>query len=45
VQQGAQQTIAQAVKAKFQAFLSQYQHLQDKQGQKAVVRNGYLPEL
>lgn len=27
-----------------QSFLSQYQHLSDEQGRRAVVRNGYLPE-
>ena len=44
VRQGAQQIIAQAVEAELQAFLGQYQDLQDEQGRKAVVRNGYLPE-
>jgi len=44
VRQGAQQIIAQAVEAEVQALLSQYQHLRDQQGRKAVVRNGYLPE-
>jgi putative transposase len=44
VRQGAQQIIAQAVEAELNTFLSQYQHLQDEQGRKAVVRNGYLPE-
>lgn len=44
VRQGAQQIIAQAVEAELQSFLSQYQHLSDAQGRKAVVRNGYLPE-
>lgn len=44
VRQGAQQIVAQAVEAELQAFLSQYQHLQDEQGRKTIVRNGYLPE-
>lgn len=44
VRNGAQQIIAQAVEAELQSFLSQYQHLKDHQGRKAVVRNGYLPE-
>jgi putative transposase len=44
VRQGAQQIIAQAVEAELSTFLSQYQHLRDDQGRKAVVRNGYLPE-
>lgn len=30
--------------AELQTFLSQYQSLQDNQGRKVVVRNGYLPE-
>lgn len=32
------------MEAELQSFLSQYQHLSDEQGRRAVVRNGYLPE-
>ena len=41
---GAKDLIAQAVEAELQALLSQYEGLRLPNGQKAVVRNGYLPE-
>jgi putative transposase len=44
VRNGARQIIAQAVEAELQEFLGQYPDLKDRQGRRAVVRNGYLPE-
>ena len=41
---GAQQLLAQAVEAEVETLLADYQSLRTDLGQKAVVRNGYLPE-
>ena len=44
LRQGARQLLAQAVEAELEAFLASYSGLEDEQGRRAVVRNGYLPE-
>ncbi len=43
LKQGAQQLLAQAIKAEVQALLEQFASLQ-ADGKQAVVRNGHLPE-
>lgn len=43
LRQGAKELIAEAVKLELRAMLDAYAHLQLTNGQKAVVRNGYLP--
>ena len=44
VRRGARQVIHQAVEAELAQLLEQYQNVQTLHGQRAVVRNGYLPE-
>ena len=41
---GARKLIAQAVEAELQSFLEDQAHKRTEGGQKAIVRNGYLPE-
>ncbi len=41
---GARKLLAQAVEAELETFLATYEKLEDDQGRRAVVRNGYLPE-
>jgi len=41
---GARQLIAEAVEAELQEFLQQYDELKNQQGNRTVIRNGYLPE-
>ena len=43
LREGAKQLIQRAVEAELAELLGQYEGLQDKQGRRAVVRNGYLP--
>jgi transposase-like protein len=41
---GAQDLIAQAVRAEFVEFLAMHAEQRDEQGRAAVVRNGHLPQ-
>ena len=43
VREGAQRIIRQAVEAELGAFLEEHAGDRDRQGRRAVVRNGYLP--
>lgn len=44
IQQGARRIIQQAIEAELVAMLEQYSNVKTIDGQRAVVRNGYLPE-
>ena len=44
IRQGARQVIQQAVEAELAQLLEQYENVKTLTGQRAVVRNGYLPE-
>ena len=44
VRRGARQIVQQAIEAELALLLAQYENVKTLQGQKAVVRNGYLPE-
>lgn len=44
VRRGARQVIHQAVEAELAQLLEHYQNVKVLHGQRAVVRNGYLPE-
>lgn len=44
LRRGAQQLLTQAIEAEVAAWIEEHQHLQDEQGRRQVVRNGYLPE-
>ena len=41
---GARKLIAEAVEAELQGFLEQFSDFRNQQGQRQIVRNGYLPE-
>ena len=41
---GARKLIAEAVEAELQGFLAQFSDFRNQQGQRQIVRNGYLPE-
>jgi transposase-like protein len=44
VRHGARQVIQQAIEAELQALLERFENVKTLHGQRAVVRNGYLPE-
>jgi len=44
VRRGARQVIQQAIEAELSALLEQFENVKTLHGQRAVVRNGYLPE-
>ena len=44
VRHGARQVIQQAIEAELAALLEQFENVKTLHGQRAVVRNGYLPE-
>lgn len=44
LRQGARKMLAAALEAEVESFLQQHQQLVNAQGQREVVRNGYLPE-
>ena len=44
VRRGARQIVQQAIEAELALLLAQYENVKTLHGQKAVVRNGYLPE-
>ena len=44
IRQGAQQVIQQAIEAELAELLERFTNVKTLQGQRAVVRNGYLPE-
>src|SRR5215207_365061 len=44
LRQGAQQMLAQAIESEVAEWIDQHSHIQDEQGHRQVVRNGYLPE-
>ena len=44
VRDGAQRLLAAALENEIEEFLEQYRGLQDEEGRRRVVRNGYLPE-
>jgi len=44
IRQGARKIIQQAIEAEMQALTSSYAHVTTIDGQRVVVRNGYLPE-
>lgn len=44
LREGARKLIAQAVEAELEHFLALHSHLRTREGLRAVVRNGYLPE-
>jgi putative transposase len=44
VRQGARQVIQQAIEAELSALLERFENVKTLHGQRAVVRNGYLPE-
>src|ERR1700757_4335679 len=44
VRQGARQVIQQAIEAELSALLERFENVKTLRGQRAVVRNGYLPE-
>ena len=44
VRRGARQVIQQAIEAELAQLLEQYENVKTLHGQRAVVRNGYLPE-
>lgn len=44
LREGAQRLIAQALRAEFEEFLSQFAEQRDGQGRAAVVRNGWQPQ-
>ena len=43
LRQGAQEMLAKAVENEVAEYLSDHEHLRDRQGHRLVVRNGYLP--
>ncbi|SHK57631.1 hypothetical protein SAMN05192548_10281, partial [Paraburkholderia terricola] len=43
VRQGARQVIQQAIEAELSALLERFENVKTLHGQRAVVRNGYLP--
>jgi len=44
LKKGAQSLLKQAIELEVTEFLTQYSDLQNAQGHRQVVRNGYLPE-
>ncbi len=44
IRQGAQQVIQQAIEAELAELLERFTSVKTMHGQRAVVRNGYLPE-
>ncbi|SOE86866.1 Transposase, Mutator family [Burkholderia sp. YR290] len=44
VRHGARQVIQQAIEAELQALLERFENVKTLHGQRAMVRNGYLPE-
>jgi hypothetical protein len=44
IRRGARQVIHQAIEAEFAQLLEQYDNVKTLSGNRAVVRNGYLPE-
>ncbi len=44
VRHGARQVIQQAIEAELSALLERFENVKTMHGQRAVVRNGYLPE-
>jgi putative transposase len=44
IRRGARQVIQQAIEAELAQLLEQYENVKTLHGQRAVVRNGYLPE-
>lgn len=44
IRHGARRLLTAALEAEVESFLNQYKQMQDKNGHKRVVRNGYLPE-
>jgi len=44
LRQGAKELIQRAVQAELSEFLEKYDAIQDDQGRRGIVRNGYLPE-
>ena len=44
IRRGARQVIEQAIEAELAQFLDQYENVKTLTGNRAVVRNGYLPE-
>ncbi len=44
IRRGAREVIQQAVEAELAQLLGQYENVKTLAGQRAVVRNGYLPE-
>ena len=44
VRRGARQVIQQAIEAELAQLLERYENVKSLHGQRAVVRNGYLPE-
>ncbi|MGF6758939.1 transposase-like protein [Paraburkholderia sp. GAS42] len=44
VRHGARQVIQQAIEAELSALLERFENVKTLHGQRAVVRNGYLPE-
>jgi hypothetical protein len=44
VQRGARQVIQQAIEAELSLLLERFENVKPLHGQRAVVRNGYLPE-
>ena len=43
LREGAQKLLYQAIEIEVTSYLSQHADLQDEQGRRQVVRNGYLP--
>ena len=44
IRRGARQVIEQAIEAELAQLLDQYENVKTLTGNRAVVRNGYLPE-
>jgi transposase-like protein len=44
IRQGARKIIQQAIEAEVESLTSTYAHVSTMDGQRVVVRNGYLPE-
>src|SRR3984957_8189767 len=44
VRHGARQVIQQAIEAELSSLLERFENVKTLHGQRAVVRNGYLPE-
>jgi hypothetical protein len=44
LREGARRMLAAAIEAEVASFIERYGNLKTDEGQKAIVRNGYLPE-